>query len=104
MGLLEEGRETIEEGAGKEPFAADLMLIAAAQKVEHYEISGYGTARALARQLGEKEVATLLSHSLGEEESSDHLLTELTKPIIQQASWDDGHTVAKKNKPMKSKA
>ena len=49
-------------------------------------------------------MATLLSHSLGEEESSDHLLTELTKPILQQASWDDGHTVAKKNKPVKAKA
>src|SRR4051812_37797568 len=44
MGLIEEGAETIEEGEEKEPIAADLSLIAAAQRVEHYEISAYGTA------------------------------------------------------------
>src|SRR3979409_2126924 len=43
MGLIEEGKETIEEGGDKEPLAADLALIAAAQRVEHYEISAYGT-------------------------------------------------------------
>jgi Mn-containing catalase len=86
MGLVEEGQETIQEGQEKDELSADLALIAAAQKVEHYEISGYGTARCLARQLREREVATLLSHTLGEEESTDNLLTELTKPIIQQAS------------------
>jgi ferritin-like metal-binding protein YciE len=71
--------------------------IAAAQRVEHYEISGYGTARNLARQIGEREVAALLAHTLGEEESSDYLLTELTKPLMQQASSgevaDNGRTV-----------
>jgi Mn-containing catalase len=45
MGLIEEGEETIEEGSDKEPVAADLALIAAAQKVEHYEIASYGTVR-----------------------------------------------------------
>src|SRR4051812_23314985 len=89
MGLIEEGEETIEEGAEKEEFASDLALIAAAQKVEHYEISGYGTARCLARQIGEREVATLLSHTLGEEESSDFLLTELSKPLLQDATLAD---------------
>jgi len=64
-------------------------LIAAAQKVEHYEISGYGTARCLARQIGEREVATLLSRTLGEEESSDFLLTEIGKPLLQDASLTD---------------
>jgi Mn-containing catalase len=88
-GLVEEGEETIEEGRDKEPLAADLALIGAAQKVEHYEISGYGTARGLARQIGELEVASLLSHTLGEEESADHLLTTLSKPLLQQASLDD---------------
>jgi ferritin-like metal-binding protein YciE len=57
--------------------------------VEHYEIAGYGTARALARQIGEREIATLLSHTLGEEESSDYLLTELSKPLLQDASTTD---------------
>jgi len=89
MGLIEEGQETIEEGAEKEELAADLALICAAQKVEHYEISGYGTAKALARQIGAVEVATLLSHSLGEEESTDYLLTVIAKPLLQQASVKD---------------
>ena len=86
MGLVEEGKETIKEGEGKQEIVADLGLIAAAQRVEHYEISAYGTARSLARQIGKTDVATLLAHTLGEEESSDYLLTELTKPLMQQAS------------------
>jgi Mn-containing catalase len=89
IGLVEEGAETIEEGKEKEPISADLALITAAQKVEHYEISGYGTVRALARQIGELEVATLLSHTLGDEESADFLLTSLSQPLLQQALLDD---------------
>jgi Mn-containing catalase len=88
-GLIAEGQETIEEGEDKESLAADLALITAAQKVEHYEISGYGTVRALARQLRLPEVEKLLSHTLGEEESADHLLTEISKPLIQQATIED---------------
>jgi len=88
-GLIEEGEETIDDNEGEEDLAADLALIGAAQKVEHYEISGYGTARCLARQIGEREVYTLLSHTLGEEESSDYLLTELSKPLLQEASLMD---------------
>jgi Mn-containing catalase len=89
MGLIEEGKETIEEGADKELLSADLALIAAAQRVEHYEISAYGTAKCLARQIGEVEIARLLSHTLGEEESADFLLTAISDPLIQQASLDD---------------
>jgi len=89
MGLVEEGAQTIEESAEKEPLASDLALITAAQKVEHYEISGYGTVRALARQIGEMEVADLLSHTLGDEESADFLLTSLAKPLLQQARLED---------------
>ena len=96
MGLIEEGKETIKEGEDQQEIVADLGLIAAAQRVEHYEISGYSTARSLARQIGERDVATLLAHTLGEEESSDYLLTELTKPLMQQASFreaaEDGKT------------
>ena len=85
LGLIAEGEEAIEENEDEDDLTYDLALIAAAQKVEHYEISGYGTARNLARQLGEREVATLLSHTLGEEESSDYQLSELSKPILQDA-------------------
>lgn len=85
-GLIAEGEETIEEGAEKPEQAADLALITAAQKVEHYEISGYGTLRDLARQIGEFRVYELLSHTLGEEESADFLLTQAAKPIVQQAA------------------
>lgn len=88
-GLIEEGNEVMAEASDKEDLAADLALIAAAQKVEHYEISAYGTARSLARQIGEIEVATLLSRSLGEEESADYLLTEIAKPLVQQATLEE---------------
>jgi Mn-containing catalase len=99
-GLVEEGKETIQEGKEKEQLAADLALVTAAQKVEHYEISGYGTVRALARQINAKEVATLLSHTLGEEESTDFLLTTVSKPLIQQASLED-YTAAQGQPKMK---
>jgi Mn-containing catalase len=90
MGLIEEGTETIEEGANKEPVAADLALIAAAQRVEHYEIACYGTVKALARQIGAIDAARLLSQTLGEEESSDFLLTAIADPLLQQAAIEDG--------------
>jgi Mn-containing catalase len=102
-GLIEEGEETIKDNEEIEELASDLALIAAAQKVEHYEISSYGTARCLARQIGEREVSTLLSHTLGEEESADYLLTELGKPLLQEASLvDDGS--AARNPVTKQKA
>ena len=64
MGLIEEGEETISESEDKEPVIADLALIAAAQKVEHYEISGYGSARSLARQIGELSMReTFVTHA-----------------------------------------
>ncbi len=84
-GLLEEGKETITDGEQQDELVADLALIASAQKVEHYEISAYGTARCLAKQVGEREVATLLSHTLGEEEAADFILTDLSSPLMQQA-------------------
>jgi Mn-containing catalase len=85
IGLIEEGQETIQEGKKMDPIAADLALIAAAQRVEHYEISAYGTLRTLARQLGEIECTKLFSHTLGEEESTDYLLTAISDPLMQQA-------------------
>jgi len=99
-GLVDEGRETIEEGEHKQEIAADLGLITAAQKVEHYEISAYGTARSIARQIGEYDVATLLAHTLGEEASADSLLTELSKPLMQQASSEEAEI---ESKPVRSR-
>ena len=85
QGLIEEGDEVIEEGEGKDPAAADLALIAAAQKVEHYEISGYGTARTLAGQAGLPGVAEVLSKTLAEEEVSDNLLTQIARELMSTA-------------------
>jgi Mn-containing catalase len=84
-GLLEEGNEVIAEGADRDDVAADLALIGAAQKVEHYEISGYGTARALAGQIGRPDVAELLAKSLAEEEGADNLLTQIARELMSQA-------------------
>ena len=89
QGLIQEGEETIEEAREKEPLAADLAVIAAAQKIEHYEIASYGTARGLARQMGLRDCARLLSHTLGEEESTDFLLTAISDPLVQQLTLDD---------------
>jgi Mn-containing catalase len=89
LGLIQEGQDTIEEGRSMPQLAADLALIAAAQRVEHYEISAYGTARSLARQIGEYECAHLLSHTLGDEESTDYLLTAISDPILQQCTLED---------------
>jgi Mn-containing catalase len=83
-GLIEEGEEVIEEGSEKEDVAADLALIAAAQKVEHYEISAYGTARSMAGQIGRPDVAQLLGKSLAEEEVADNLLTQVARELMAQ--------------------
>ena len=84
-GLLEEGNEVIEEGDDQDDLAADLAVIAAAQKVEHYEISAYGTSRALAGQIGRPDVAELLAKSLAEEEGADNLLTQIARELMGQA-------------------
>lgn len=88
-GLIQEGDEVIQEHEDSDEMISDLALVAAAQKVEHYEIAGYGTARTLALQLDERDVARLLSHTLGEEERADFLLTEICKPLLQQAREGD---------------
>ena len=85
-GLVEEGQEVITEGKEMEQAPADLALIGAAQRVEHYEIAAYGTARAIAEQLNRKDVVKLLSQTLGEEEKTDKLLTQLAQPLLEQAA------------------
>jgi ferritin-like metal-binding protein YciE len=76
-GLIEEGKELLQEDVEPEPLNAG--LIGAAQRVEHYEIAGYGTARAHAQQLGMSKVADLLNQTLEEEKKANELLTELAK-------------------------
>ena len=66
MGLVEEGEEVIAESKKKDDAAADLALIGAAQRVEHYEMVGYSTARNLAQQLHHSAIAQHLSRSLAE--------------------------------------
>jgi ferritin-like metal-binding protein YciE len=83
-GLIAEGAEMIEEEA--DPEVKDAGLISAAQRVEHYEIAGYGSARTYAEMLGDKEGATLLQKTLNEEEQTDQKLTHLAKSSINVAA------------------
>lgn len=81
-GLITEGEDMIDEEAT--PETKDAGLIASAQRIEHYEISGYGTAAHFAQRLGKKEVYQLLEQSLGEEQKTDTLLNDLAKSYINQ--------------------
>jgi len=79
-GLIEEGKEIIEQGLDED--AADAGLIGAAQKVEHYEIAAYGTARTHAALLGYNKIAKLLQQTLDEEGATDKKLTALAESVI----------------------
>jgi ferritin-like metal-binding protein YciE len=79
-GLVAEGAELISEDA--EDSVRDAGLIGAAQRVEHYEIAGYGTARALAQQLGHGDIAEILGETLEEEKETDEKLTALAESTI----------------------
>ncbi len=79
-GLIEEGKELLEEDLDEN--AIDAGLIGAAQKVEHYEIAAYGTARTHAALLGYTKVAKLLQQTLTEEETTDRKLTQLAERVI----------------------
>jgi ferritin-like metal-binding protein YciE len=79
-GLVEEGSEVI-SGEG-DPNVKDAALIAAAQRVEHYEIAGYGSARTFAQRLGKHEAARLLQETLNEEAETDKKLTSLAEKSI----------------------
>ena len=83
-GLVEEGAEMIEEEA--DPEVRDAGLIIAAQKVEHYEIAGYGAARAFAELLGDKEGMKLLKQTLDEESATDAKLNKLALSEINVAA------------------
>jgi ferritin-like metal-binding protein YciE len=79
-GLIEEGKKTMEEEA--EPAVMDAALIAAAQKVEHYEIASYGCVCTYAEMLGYDQVHDLLGQNLEEEETTDEKLSALAESVI----------------------
>jgi ferritin-like metal-binding protein YciE len=81
-GLIAEGEEMIK--AKGDPDVKDAALIAAAQRVEHYEMSGYGTARALARQLGLTQAVNLLEQTLQEEKAADAKLNEIAESSVNR--------------------
>lgn len=91
-GLLEEGRETIDGDVP--PAIRDLALIAAAQKIEHYEIAVYGYARTLADLIGESELADTLQETLDEESTADKQLTEAAMCINIDTGVAQGNDAA----------
>ena len=100
-GLIEEGKEIMEEDG--DPSVIDAALIAAAQRVEHYEMAGYGCVRTFANLLGYEDAAQLLQETLDEEGETDKKLTELAETIINiDAEEADGEEEVEKY-PVKPK-
>ncbi|HYP13720.1 MAG TPA: DUF892 family protein [Bryobacteraceae bacterium] len=87
QGLVNEAQKRMTEV--QEPMLRDLALIAAAQKMEHYEIACYGTARAMARSAGLEEAARLLQETLDEEEQADKRLTQIALPLLKQVAPEE---------------
>jgi ferritin-like metal-binding protein YciE len=109
-GLVEEGSSLIEDEPDSE--VLDAGLICGSQKIEHYEIAGYGTARAFAELLGEEEAMNLLQQTLDEEKATDVKLTELALSAINLAAADNeegdpqsqaGSAASKNGRPSSSK-
>ncbi len=89
-GLVKEGSETMKEDYAEA--VMDAAIIGAAQRVEHYEMAGYGTVRALAELLGETDHASLLEQTLEEEKQADQKLNQLSQEINPQAVQGKGST------------
>jgi ferritin-like metal-binding protein YciE len=87
-GLIEEGKEIMEEDM--EPELLDAALICAAQRVEHYEMAGYGCVRTFAQRLGLSEIADLLQTTLDEEGNTDKRLTEIAESMVNQEAETAG--------------
>jgi ferritin-like metal-binding protein YciE len=98
QGLIEEGSEATEEDY--DGSVLDAALIGAAQRVEHYEIAGYGTVRSMAETLGEDNHVSLLEETLEEEKETDEKLSELAEQINNQANGigDDRKEAVKQDK------
>jgi ferritin-like metal-binding protein YciE len=100
-GLIEEGSEAIEEHDGA---VLDAALIGAAQRVEHYEMAGYGTVIAFAEELGESKDVSLLNETLEEEKETDEKLTELAGDVNAQANQgEEGDAEAEEDAPATKK-
>ena len=97
-GLIKEGSEVIEENEDEQ--VRDAAIISAAQRVEHYEMAGYGTVRTYASLLGEDNAADLLQQTLDEEKEADEKLTQLAEQINLEAA--KGEAVEEKAPPRKS--
>lgn len=82
-GVIKEGDEIV--SAGGDPSTVDAGIISAAQRVEHYEMAGYGTVRTYARLLGREEHARLLQQTLDEEEQADETLTQIASTVNVEA-------------------
>jgi ferritin-like metal-binding protein YciE len=101
-GLVEEGKEIIDEDGDES--VLDAALIGAAQKVEHYEIASYGTARTIASMLGEEDAVELLQKTLDEEGETDKKLTSLAESLVNpEAQTADGNGRSKKKSSGKRK-
>jgi ferritin-like metal-binding protein YciE len=89
-GLLQEGKEVMEEEA--DPSVMDAALVSAAQRVEHYEMAGYGCVRTYARLLGFEKAADLLQQTLDEEGAADKKLTDLAESVINAEAVEPAET------------
>lgn len=87
-GVIEEGAETIKKK--EDEVIKDADLIAAAQRVEHYEIAGYGTVRTFAEKLGMEEAAKLLQQTLEEEGEADKTLTAISEKLLSEQDFETG--------------
>ncbi len=103
-GLVAEGKDVIDEEG--DPSVKDAALIASAQRIEHYEIAGYGCVRTFANLLGLTDIANKLQETLDEEGAADKKLTELAETIInvEAENADDDEESAQKGKPNKAPA
>jgi Uncharacterized protein conserved in bacteria len=96
-GLVKEGAETMKEDYGDA--VMDAAIIGAAQRVEHYEIAGYGTVKAFAELLGENDHVSLIEQTLEEEKQADEKLTQLAEDINSQAAEGQGEEETQQREP-----
>jgi ferritin-like metal-binding protein YciE len=105
-GLIEEGEEVLGQDAADD--LMDAAIIGAAQRVEHYEMAAYGTARTFAERLGHMEVAGLLEETLNEEKEADEKLTEISEQLLSgidaEAEEQESVTMDRKRATQKSKS